>query len=72
MAGAGRRGGSERLDDHQHDDGSKQQHRRFIEDAEPAFAALVGELFELAQQRTAGVVVADCRQHQYCRRRASY
>src|SRR4051812_2156783 len=43
--------GSERLDDHQHDDGGEKQHGGFVEDPEPAFAALVGEGLELAQQR---------------------
>ena len=37
----------------------KRSDRRLVEDAEPALAAHVGELLELAQQRAAGVVVAD-------------
>src|SRR5678816_4597463 len=56
---AGARASSSRLDDDEDDDRREEEHRALVEDAEPALAARVGELLELAQERAAGVVVAD-------------
>lgn len=55
---------SERFDDNQDHDGQQHEHRYFIKDAEPLVAARVDAFFELLQERTAGVVIADHQHHQ--------